>query len=275
MKPTDLTLNNASVVIAGGVCLLIVLSRVFSPFSGILPVRGFWLSTLLLFPLLCLWCGMLVRYRIGRPKTWLQVLVGLLAVLLFYCSRHSVNGPGINGQCILFLFQFLLGLLLPWDHIRENGDHTGVKSALICVITALAYAALFLVWQRLGGVMRPECEDMEQLLLVVVTNILPLASIPPLVMAVEFSFSKAGQWLGSRKWFFWLSVPAALFCFINALAALPYGFWFDFSYHTGRWIMLFVQPVTVYLLVVLWRVIVKLIKGVRQDFPTWKDVLKI
>ena len=131
MKPVEPTLRNASVVIAGGVSLLLVMSRIFSPFSGIIPVRGFWLGTLLLFPLLCLWCGMLVRYRIGRPKAWFLALVGLLAAAMFYFSRHSVNGPGINGQCILYLFQFFLGQLIPWDHVRENGDHTGVKSAVI------------------------------------------------------------------------------------------------------------------------------------------------
>ena len=106
-------------------------------------------------------------------------------------------------------------------------------------------------------------------------NVLPLASIPPLIMTVEFSFSKAGQWLGSRKWFLWLSVPAAVYCFFGALTSLPYGFWFDFSFHTGRWIMLFVQPVTVYLLVVLGRALARLIKAARQDCPNWKDIFTI
>ena len=33
---------------------------------------------------------------------------------------------------------------------------------------------------------------------------------PPILLAVEFAFSKAGQWLGSRKWFLWLAIPAAI-----------------------------------------------------------------
>ena len=72
MKPVDPTLKNPSVVLAGGVCIVAVLGRILSPWSSgcIYPIRGFWLSTLLNVPLLCLWCGMLVRYRIGRPKAW-------------------------------------------------------------------------------------------------------------------------------------------------------------------------------------------------------------
>lgn len=271
MKPEDLSLKNASVTLSGGVCLLLVMSRIFSPFSGIVPIRGSWLGTLLLFPLLCLWCGMLVRYRIGQPKPWLLILVGLLALLLLYYSRHTVNGPGIDGQCILYLLQFFLGLLIPWDQIRDNGDRLGAKSAVLCITTALTYSALFLVWQRLGNVMRPEYADMEQLLLVVTANVLPLASIPPLILAVDFSFSKAGQWLGSRKWFFWLSLPATVFCFFGALSSLPYGFCFDFSFHTVRWIMLFVQPVTVYLLIVVWRIL----RNPAMSRVEWKSVFTI
>ena len=271
MRPEDISIKNASVTLAGGVCILLVLSRLFSPFSGIVPIRGFWLSTLLLFPLLCLWCGMLVRYRIGQPKFWFLILVGLLAAVLFYCSRHTVNGPGIDGQCILYLLQFFLGLLIPWNQVRDNGDRLGAKSASLCIITALTYSALFLVWQRLGNTMKSECADMEQLLLVVTANILPLASIPPLILAVEFSFSKAGQWLGSRKWFFWLSLPATVLCFFGALSFLPYGFRSDFSYHTSRWIMLFVQPVTIYLLVVIWRII----RSPAKSRAEWKSVFTI
>lgn len=277
MKPIDPTLKNASVTLAGGACLLITLGKVFSPYSGLIPVRGFWFCSLLAVPLLCLWCGMLVRYRIGKPKAWFLVLVGILAAVLFHLSRHTVKSPGLNGQSILYLFLIFLGILLPWDHIRENGDRTGAKSAALCAITALTYSALFLVWERLsaGYVMRPESEDMRQLLLVVMTNVLPLASIPPLVLAVEFSFSRAGQWLGSRKWFFWLALPAAVISFLGALSSLPDAFWFYFSWGTARWIRFFVQPVTIYLAVVLWRALVKLFKGLKQDYPGWKDIFSI
>ena len=267
----DTSLRNASIVLAGGACIALVLNRLFSPYFGFVSVRGFWLAIQWAAPLLCLWCGMLVHYRIGRPRLWILVPLGLLAAAALYFSRHTVNGPGFYSQCYGFGFQFLLGLLLPWDHIRENGDRTGAKSAILFVITALSYAALFLVWQRLGYVMKPEFADMETFLLVVLTKVLPFAAIPPLIFAVEFSFSKVGQWLGSRKWFFWVVIPFTVFCFFMMMAALPSCFSRNFCYSASRWIRFLVQPVTVYLLVVLWRIL----RSIGRGGLVWKDVFKI
>ena len=267
----DPSLSNASIVLAGGACIALVLNRLFSPYFGFVSVRGFWLAIQWAAPLLCLWCGMLVHYRIGRPRLWILVPLGLLAAAALYFSRHTVNGPGFYSQCYGFGFQFLLGLLLPWDHIRENGDRTGAKSAILFVITALSYAALFLVWQRLGYVMKPEFADMETFLLVVLTKVLPFAAIPPLIFAVEFSFSKVGQWLGSRKWFFWVVIPFTVFCFFMMMAALPSCFSRNFCYSASRWIRFLVQPVTVYLLVVLWRIL----RSIGRGGLVWKDVFKI
>jgi len=278
MKPIDPTLKNASVVLAGGACLIVILTSVFSPFSGLVPVRGAWLPRLFVTPLLCLWCGMLVHYRIGgKARIWVRVLAAALAVVMFYFSRHTVNGPGLSGAAANFLLSFFLGAALPWDHIRENGDRAGAKSAVLCTLAALGYAALYVVWDRLiiGPVMSPKYDDMRQFLLVLTTNIFPLAIIPPLVMAVEFAFSKAGQWLGSRKWFLWVTVIPALFSFVRACDRLPSGFYLDLSWETAYWIRFLVQPVTVYLMIVIWRLAVRLFKGCKQDYPKWKDIFKV
>lgn len=278
MKPDEPTLRNASIVLAGGACLVVILARFFSPYGDLLPIRGAWLANLLVSPMLCLWIGMLLHYRIGgKARIWVRVLAAAFAMVMFYFSRHSVNDPGMSGATAYFLLSFFLGLALPWDHIRENGDHVGAKSAVLGILTALGYTALYVVWMRLiiGPVMVPECDDMRQFLLIVTTNILPLAMIPPLVMAVEFAFSKAGQWLGSRKWFFWLSVTAALFCFLRAWVQRPHTLSLDLTWGTSYLIRLLIQPLTVYLLVVIWRTAVKLIKKSRQDYPAWKDVFKV
>ena len=271
MKHMDPTLRNASAVLAGGVCVALVLGRLFSPFNGLVPVRGFWFTTLLAVPLLCLWCGMLVHYRSGRFKPWLLVLVGILAAVELFLTLRSLDSPGFYGESFRLTFCFFLGILIPWDHIRENGDKVGAKSIVLGIITALSYSALFLVWQRLGNVMKPENADMEQLLHVVTTHVLPLASIPPLIFATEFSFSQAGQWLGSRKWFFWLALPAAVYCFLTTLAILPEYWWYSFSWGFSRLIRFFVQPVTVYLMIVIWRIFRSLCKSKIE----WKEVFKI
>ena len=277
MKSIDPSLRNASVLLAGGACLVPVLARVFSPY-GWLPVRGAWLASLLVIPLLCFWCGMLLHYRVGgKARVWLQAVAGILAAFMFYLSRQTINAPYMSGIASTYLFAFFLGVVLPWDHLRENGDHIGAKSAVLCLLTALSYTALYVVWQRLiiGPVMVPECEDMRQFLLVLTTNMLPLAMVPPLLFAVEFSFSKAGQWLGSRKWFLWMAVAAALISFLGAWFRRPYGISLDLSWETARLIRLLVQPITVYLMIVTGRLAVKLSKGLQQDCPSWKDVFKI
>lgn len=271
MKPFDSTLRNASVLLAGGACLVPVLARVFYPYS-LLPIRGAWLASMLVIPLLSFWCGILLHYRaVGKAKIWLQAVAGLVAAFMFYLSRHTVNAPGMSGQAAAYLFAFFLGVVLPWDHLRENGDHVGAKSAVLCVLTALTYTAIYVVWQRLGYTMQPRFADMEQFLLVLTTNMLPLAMVPPLLFATEFAFSKAGQWLGSRKWFLWLAVPAALYCFLGAWMRRPFRLSLDLSWETTYLIRLLVQPVSVYLVVVL----VRIVKGLAKSGLVWKDVFKI
>ena len=275
MKHINSSLRNASVLLAGGACLVPVLTRIFSPF-GLLPVRGAWLASMLVIPLLCLWCGMLLHYRVGgKARLWLQAVAGLTAAFMFYLSRHTVNAPSLSEIASTYLFAFFLGVVLPWDHLRENGDHFGVKATVLCVLTALSYTALYVVWQRLDCKMQPRFADMEQFLLVLTTNMLPLAMVPPLLFATEFSFSKAGQWLGSRKWFLWLAVPAALYCFLGAWFHRPWGIALDLYWETARLIRLLVQPITVYLMIVIGRLVVKLCKGAKQDCPSWKDIFTI
>lgn len=274
MAPVNPSLRNASVFLAGGTSLVMLLARIFSPYYDLLPIRGSWLIRLLVVPVLCLWCGMLVRYCLqGKARTWGTVVAGLLAAVMLYFSRLTVNSAGMSGAAANFLLAFFLGLALPWDHIRENGDHVGVKSAVLCVLTALGYAALQVVWQRLiiGPVMVPKCEDMREFLLVVVTNILPLAMIPPILLAVEFAFSKAGQWLGSRKWFLWLAIPAAILSFLGAMARPPHRLALDLSWETAVLIRILVQPLTVYLLVVFARIVEAL---AQSDFK-WKNMFTI
>ena len=275
MKSIDPSIRDASVLLAGGACLVPVLARICSPY-GWLPVRGAWLASMLVIPLLCFWCGMLLHYRAGgKARGWLQAAAGLAAAYMFYLARHTVNAPSLSEIAPTYLFAFFLGVVLPWDHLRENGDHFGVKAAVLCVLTALTYTALYVVWQRLDCKMQPRFADMEQFLLVLTTNMLPLAMVPPLLFATEFSFSKAGQWLGSRKWFLWMAVAAALISFLGAWFHRPWGIALDLSWETARLIQLLVQPITVYLMIVIWRLAVKLFKGLRQDCPSWKDVFKV
>ena len=65
-----------------------------------------------------------------------------------------------------------------------------------------------------------------------------------------FSFSRAGQWLGGRKWFRWIVAVPCLFSFVLAASNLiTAGFRWDII--LVRLIQFLVQPVTVWLVVVI------------------------
>ena len=69
--------------------------------------------------------------------------------------------------------------------------------------------------------------------------------------------------------------PATLISFLGAWFHRPWGIALDLSWETARLIRLLVQPISVYLMIVIWRLAVKLCKGAKQDCPSWKDVFKI
>lgn len=207
MKPFDSSLRNASVVLAGCACLVPLLSRIFYPYSW-LPVPGARLASMLVVPLLCLWCGMLLYYRVGgKARIWIQVLFCLIAAYMIYLSRQTVNAPGMDGLAASYLFAFSLGVALPWGHLHENGDHLGVKSAVLCVLTTVIYTALY--------------------------------------------------------------------CFFGAWFRRPSCIALNISWESAILIRVLVQPVFVYLVVVLWRPASKLFKELRHDSPSWKVIFTI
>ena len=159
---------------------------------------------------------------------------------------------------------------MPWDYLYERRDKDGYISAALLVITVFTYAAIELCWQRMGtSIMLPKHEDIATLLLVVTTNILPIAAIPPVFFAAMFSFSNAGQWLGEKKWFRWIVGVATVVVFMMQLSRPLFPI---FSQWTApNWIIVLVQPVTIYLIIVICRIIRKL--GKKE--MTWKEVFAI
>lgn len=265
------TIKNASFVLAGGACLLLTAGHFFHSPYGLLPIKGFQFVASLAIPTLCFWVGMLIRWKVGKPKWWVLAIAGVAMLASLYLSRHTVNI--FNWPEIRFYWYFLVlaGFMMPWDYILEKRDKDGILSIALLVITCLTYAAIELTWQRMGtSVMQPKYEDIATLLLVVTANILPLATIPPVFFAAMFSFSKAGQWLGSKKWFQWIAGIASVICFIGLLPGLRFDLTLDPVFLTHL-IMLLVQPFTIYLIIVICRIVRKL----RKKEMTWKEVFAI
>lgn len=267
-QPDKQTIKNASFVLAGGACLLIFAGQLFSP-EGPLPIPGFHLLVDLAIPLLCLWTGMLIRFRTGKPKWWLLTIVALAMIALYYCSFREVQF--LKWLYVRFQWYGLicLGFLLPWEYLYEIRDKDGIKSFVLCVISSLAYCALNLVNQRMTVVTLPApYEDLGVLLKTVSQFITPLALLPPIYFASLFAFSAPGLWLGEKKWFRWIAGVGAIIVFLAMVFNLQLTW---LSVLLWQLPMLLVQPVTIYLIVVIYRIIRKL--GKKE--LTWKEVFAI
>lgn len=264
------TIKKSSFVLAGGACLIGLIGH-YLRIDGPLHVRGIQFLTSLVVPTLCFWVGMLIRYKVGKPKWWVLAIAGVAMLASLFFSRHTVNI--LHWMEIRFFWYFiaLAGFLMPWNYLYERRDKDGYVSAVLLVITVFTYAAIELCWQRMGtSIMLPKHEDIATLLLVVTTNILPIAAIPPVFFAAMFSFSNAGQWLGEKKWLRWIVGIAAIASFIGILPGLRFDLTLDPLYLT-RWVQLFVQPVTIYLIIVICRIISKF--GKKE--MTWKEVFNL
>lgn len=263
-------IKNASFVLAGGACLLAIAGHYFHSPYGMFPIKGVRFVAALTVPTLCFWVGMLIRQACGRLKWCGLTIAALLAGISFYYSRHTVNNLGWSEIRALWYFLILAGFLLPWEYLYERRDGEGVKSFVLLVITALFYGAFELYRNRVYPTsMKPQYEDMAVLLMVVTTNMIPLAALLPVFFAAEFSLSNPGQWLGGQKWFRWIVGIAAVSCFFGALSGLRFDL--SLSYYTlNRWIILFVQPFTIYLIVIVRRIIL-----LARKQMTWKEVFII
>ena len=262
------TFKNASFVMAGGACLIGLIGH-YLRIDGPLHVRGIQFVTSLVIPTLCFWVGMLIRYKVGKPKWWVLAIAGVAMLASLFFSRHDVNIFHWMRIRLFWYFIALLGFLMPWNYICERRDKDGYVSAILLVITVFTYGAIELCWQRMGtSIMLPTYEDIATLLLVVMTNILPIAAIPPVFFAAMFSFSDAGQWLGSKKWFQWIVGIVAVICFLMQLERplIPFS-----MVRLPNWIIVLVQPVTIYLIIVLCRIIRKL----NKKGMSWKEIFSL
>ena len=108
---------------------------------------------------------------------------------------------------------------------------------------------------------------MERLLVWLMNTTMPLVLFIAMYFAVRFSFSREGQWLGGQKWYKVISCVS----FVVAFLACLFRYWFLWT----DLLRFLVQPTTIYLLVVFRRAIIKLFRKGPQEYPTWKDILKI
>ena len=262
-------IKNASFVMAGGACLAGLIGH-FLRYDGPLHVRGVQFVISLVIPTLCFWVGMLIRYKVGKPKWWVMAIAATMMVALYCYSFYALS----HFTWVNIFYQWwglvLLGFILPWNYLYQHRDPNGVKSGILLLISALVFGVLELVNGRMATVDMPSpVDDLGALLSSVSLHILPLATIIPVYFAAEFSFSKAGQWLGEKKWYRWVIGIAAAYSFIMTIVGMMLFPRWDVQ--MWQLTLLLVQPFSIYLIIVICRIIRKL--GKKE--MTWKEVFAI
>ena len=263
------TFKSASFVMAGGACLIGLIGH-YLRIDGPLHVRGIQFLTSLVIPALCFWVGMLIRYKVGKPKCWVVAIAAALMVASYCYSFYALSHFTWENIFYQWLGLILLGFLLPWDYLYQHRDPDGIKSGILLMISALVFGALELVNGRMMTVDMPSpVDDLGALLSSVSLFILPLATIVPVYFAAEFSLSKAGQWLGEKKWYRWVIGIAAVYSFLMTIT----GMMFFPRWDVQMWLLtrLLVLPFSIYLIIVISRIIRKM--GKKE--LTWKEVFAI
>lgn len=257
METTKQQYLNTSFIICGAVCLLRVFAHYVFKYSvwNESTIPGLSALLALSYPLLYAWVGLLLR-KISSPKWWTQVLI---MVLLAYCLYRYCDWNAHHWYAIhLHLAMMGLGYLIPPRELALESRKKGWIGLAMSLLSIFCFTAVVITKQRLlWGALMPEHQDMERLLEALMRITEPLLCILSAYLVIGFSFSGIAQKLGELKWVRILVKAACVLSFIYALLF--------FLMHLTCWsvmmsrvnynpfLLLAVQPVSVYLLVALYR----------------------
>lgn len=264
---------NASFLMAGCACLAMVVNHLaisFSPYSLESAIPGWSFMASLANPVLFAWVGLLLRRRSGTPRKWLPAAVAVLVLFLLGMYHHYLGSRGWWERFpFLFLASLGLGYLVPPSMISEAGRRKGAEYLVLLICSVFSYTACAVVSGRIQwGGMPPELHEMTDLMVSLMDIAEPLLAVIVLYFAVMFSFSEYGQWLGERSWFRGIAIGVAAYAFLLSLGNLAWGL-----FHRWMFLAFFVQPVTVYLAIVLCRLIRRKAKG--GEPASWKESFKL
>lgn len=274
MKHIPEYFKNASFTLCGATSFLLlaqyILREVGSP--GWLPVTGLGYVTCLCWHVLFFWAGMLLRQFLPRPRWWIQLPV--LAVAVFFLTRYQhYSATPYWTLPYLYFAVFGLGYIFPPKMLerlrKESGgiDFALLLASIFCCV-AVTVSGARINW---GSVFSYQYRDMERLIEWLLSVAEPLMVLLVAYFAARVSFSKEGLWLGSRPWFQTAATIAAAFLFLASPATLLPGF-------SHRWVELLrflVQPISLYLIIISARIIMKLICREKYAETTWQEIVNI
>lgn len=270
------TYKNASVILAGMACLIVVIRfiveriTVWLPYEDSVTVWNWMGAYRLATPILFAWIGILLRKRFPSPKALVKGL--LLAIIpASYIMWTILHRNGIyffgDGDRCEWLYSAILGFLIPRERLeiafRRGGwiELTLFFAAVFCFVGISRVEDHFGVenYQMLRGEWtRFFCRAMR---------FIPLAM--SLFFLTEFSFSRTGQVIGSRRGVGKTVMVLAVLSFLYTLLwYLTRRFYYvDYLYKIGK---VQSQPVAIYLICVIVRVLQSL-RGKGRGF--WKDII--
>lgn len=243
---------NASVLMAGAACIAMAVNYVVnaaSMYESVLPGWSYMCG--LCTPVLCTWVGLLLRYRFRNPRWWVQAIVIVAVLFLFYRYRHFLHiWFWWKSNPYLYLAMMGTGYLVPPGLLDEAGRRKGWEYLLLLLVSVFCYTAVSVVNSRLHYMATaPELHEMERLMEQLSNDTEPLIALLSAYFIVMFAFSETGQLIGGKDWFRGLSVVPAVFVFLALSGSLVRSYW-----RWGTYLLpLLVQPVTVYLAVMVWR----------------------
>lgn len=247
-------LRNASIVVFGGVCAILMANRIIQWISdwnepSIFP--GFRIMSYLCFPVLYFWAGMLLRFWKDNPKRWVKLIVLGLSLYCLFRYVHRAENWWFIGH--LYFSVIGLGYLTPLKNVVPASQSTGWISLLMLLLSMFCYTTIATVKERFlwRDVLIPEHPDMELMLETILIYAEPLMTIVILFLLTQFAFSQIAQSLGAQDWFKGMIAVPCIFAFLCACQNL-FTQRFIYTIHDLRYspmLCFIVQPVTVWLIV--------------------------
>ena len=278
MTKTKQQYINASVIICGAVCLVRVIAHDLFQSSdwndSVVP--GVYSMVGLCYPVLFAWVGLLLRQWLPIPKWWIKLLITALCAycLIRYCDWNAEHWYAAHLYIVMAGVGYLIS---PADLSLEN-QKTGWGSLSLGLFSVFSFTAVAVIKQRLlWGDLIPEHTDMEQLLEALARVTEPLLCIISAWFILHFSFSSIAQKISAKKWVLIISGAACVLSLYIALrfclSFIPRGDVMMAWVYYNPLLMLAVQPVNVYLYIVIYRKLFR--RNENNEKLSWKEAFTI
>ena len=258
--------KNASAVIVGLAGLILLAGWVRRIAMAGVPYEEekifmYWFTPImsLVTPICFTWAGLLFRKAFPKAGRW-RIAISILIIPLIYVGWTLLHRAGYysfaDGERCKWLFCFILASLIPTEQIERFKTRKGWLELALMLASLFIYVGVSRVSNHFSTdnflTLGREWTRLFSRLM----TFLPLAM--GMLFLVEFSFSETGQKLGNVKA---VGITAQVLAALSFLIHLVFAFEFSLG-SLFRAYKILSQPVTLYLITVLFRMIRnKAIKG--------------